>query len=70
MPSVVGPREQHELTARRRVDGPREEADRIQAELAEAEQEWQEWVVARRRVDTVLTPDGGTAAVEVAPRRT
>ncbi|MFF8717811.1 hypothetical protein ACF07T_41650, partial [Streptomyces sp. NPDC015184] len=36
MPSVVGLLEQHELAARRRVDGLREEADRIQAELAAA----------------------------------
>jgi hypothetical protein len=62
MPSVVGLLEQHELAARRRVDGLREEADRIQAELAAAEQEWQEWAIARRRVDTVLAPDGGNAA--------
>ena len=57
MPSVVGLLEQRELVARRRVDGLREEADRIQAELAAAEQEWQEWAIARRRVDTVLAPD-------------
>ncbi|MFF7144288.1 hypothetical protein ACFZB5_24120 [Streptomyces nodosus] len=64
MPSVVGLLEQHELAARRRVDGLREEADRIQAEL-----EWQEWAIARRRVDTVLTPDGGsTADAEVTPK--
>lgn len=62
MPSVVGLLEQRELVARRRVDGLREEADRVQAELAVAEREWQEWVIARRRVDTVLAPDGGTAA--------
>ena len=68
MPSVVGLLEQHELAARRRVDGLREEADRIQVELATAEQEWQEWVIARRRVDTVLAPDGGdTAGTEVPP---
>ncbi|MGW3359974.1 hypothetical protein ACWDFL_31940 [Streptomyces bungoensis] len=42
MPSVVGLLEEHELAARRRVDGVREEADRIQAELAAAEEEWQE----------------------------
>jgi hypothetical protein len=60
MPSVVGLLEQQELAARRRVDGLREEADRIQAELAAAEQEWQEWAIARRRVDTVLAPDGGS----------
>ncbi|GAA3367213.1 hypothetical protein GCM10017744_078490 [Streptomyces antimycoticus] len=34
MPSIVGLLEQHERAARRRVDGLREEADRIQAELA------------------------------------
>ncbi|WP_217212841.1 hypothetical protein [Streptomyces sp. AC550_RSS872] len=62
MPSVVGLLEQHELAARRRVDGLRKEADRIQAELATAELEWQEWVIARRRVDTVLAPEGGSAA--------
>ncbi|MFE9650311.1 hypothetical protein ACFYO0_40670 [Streptomyces sp. NPDC006365] len=68
MPSVVGLLEQHELAARRRVDGLREEADRIQAELAEAEREWQEWAIARRRVDTVLAPDGGSIAdTQVAP---
>jgi hypothetical protein len=68
MPSVVGLLEQHELAARRRVDGLREEADRIQAELAAAELEWQEWVIARRRVDTVLAPDGSsTADTEITP---
>jgi hypothetical protein len=65
MPSVVGLLEQHELAARRRVDGLREEADRIQAELAVAELEWQEWAVARRRVDVVLAP-GSSADQEVA----
>ncbi|MEU2835402.1 hypothetical protein ABZ667_43755 [Streptomyces lavendulae] len=65
MPSVVGLLEQHELAARCRVDGLREEADRIQAELAVAELEWQEWVIARRRVDAVLAPDcGNTAGTE------
>ncbi|MFI7613429.1 hypothetical protein ACIBP6_19580 [Nonomuraea terrae] len=65
MPSVVGLLEQHELAARRRVDGLREEADRIQAELAAAEQEWQEWAIARRRVGTVLAPDSGNIAAVV-----
>ena len=66
MPSVVGLLEEHELAARRRVDGVREEADRIQAELAADEQEWQEWVIARRRVGTVSAPDGGGLADEKA----
>jgi hypothetical protein len=68
MPSVVGLLEQHKLAARRRVDGLRGEADRIQAELAAAELEWQEWAIARKRVDTVLAPGGGsTADTEVNP---
>lgn len=68
MPSVVGLLEQHEVAARRRVDGLREEAERIQAELAAAELEWREWAIARRRVDTVLAPDdGATAAAEATP---
>ncbi|RRR85972.1 hypothetical protein [Streptomyces sp. RP5T] len=62
MPSVVGLLEQHELAARRRVDGLREEADRIQAELATAEQEWLEWTIARERVGAVLSAQGGSPA--------
>lgn len=54
MPSVVGLLEQHELTARRRVDELREEADRVQAELAAAEQEWREWTIARQRVGAAV----------------
>jgi hypothetical protein len=56
MPSVVGLLEQRELCARRRVDELREEADRIQAELAVAEREWKEWAIARSRVGEVLAP--------------
>ncbi|MCW7945205.1 hypothetical protein AAW14_25220 [Streptomyces hygroscopicus] len=62
MPSVVGLLEQHELAARHRVDGVREEAGRIQAELAAAEQESQEWAISRRRVGAVLAPDNGNIA--------
>ncbi|MBB0246695.1 hypothetical protein FNQ90_21895 [Streptomyces alkaliphilus] len=62
MPSVVGLLEQHELAARRRVDGLREEADRIQAELAVAEQEWSEWTIARERVGAVLSAPGSDSA--------
>ncbi len=47
MPSVVGLLEQYALPARRRVDELWEEADRIQAELALAEQKWKEWAIAR-----------------------
>lgn len=56
MPSVVGLLEQRELGARRRVDELREEADRIQAELAVAEREWKEWAIACSRVGEVLAP--------------
>ncbi len=71
MPSVVGLLEQRELTARRRVDDLREEADRLQAELALAEREWNEWVIARSRVGEVLAPGNdavvGPAASEGLP---
>ncbi|MEV8099283.1 hypothetical protein [Kitasatospora sp. NPDC085879] len=67
MPSVVGLLEERELTARRRLDELREEADRIQAELVVAEREWNEWVIARSRVDEVLSPgEGDAAAPDVA----
>ncbi|MFB7493099.1 hypothetical protein ACFC09_00055 [Streptomyces sp. NPDC056161] len=61
MPSVVKLLEQRELGARRRVDELREEADRVQAELAVAEREWKEWVIARSRVGEVLGPVDETA---------
>lgn len=64
MPSVVGLLEQRELAVRRRVDELLEEADRIQAELAVAERDWKEWVIARYRVGEVLAPtDGGVAGL-------
>ncbi|MGW5689713.1 hypothetical protein ACWEWX_01745 [Streptomyces asiaticus] len=56
MPSVVGLLEQRELVARRRMDELREEADRIQAELAVAERDCKEWAIARSRVGEVLAP--------------
>ncbi|QIZ01702.1 hypothetical protein HEP87_24075 [Streptomyces sp. S1D4-11] len=37
-------------------DELREEADRVRAELAVAEREWQEWAIARSRVGEVLAP--------------
>jgi hypothetical protein len=60
MPSVVGLLEQRELAARRRVEGLREEADRIRAELAEAEDDWQEWVIASSAGPPVRTLSGTT----------
>ncbi|OKI25109.1 hypothetical protein [Streptomyces sp. CB03911] len=65
MPSVVGLLEQRELTARRRMDELREEADRIQAELAVVEREWNEWVIARSRVGEVLAPAEDGAGPEI-----
>ncbi|WP_049650806.1 hypothetical protein [Kitasatospora sp. MY 5-36] len=62
MPSVVGLLEQRELNARRRVDDLQAEADRIQAEPVVAEREWNEWIIARSRVDEVLSPGGGDGA--------
>jgi hypothetical protein len=59
MLSAVGLLAQRELGARRRVDELREEADQIQAELAVAEREWQEWAIARSRVGEVLAPAEG-----------
>jgi hypothetical protein len=50
------------------VDGLREEADRIHAELAAAEQEWQERGIARRRVDTVLAPDADSTPARRSTR--
>lgn len=42
------------LEARERVEGLREGADRVLAELAEAETDWEGWVIARQRVGGVL----------------
>jgi hypothetical protein len=53
MPSVSGLLEQRELTARRRVEELREEADRVQAG-----QGWKEWVIACSRVGEVLALGG------------
>ncbi|WP_206697811.1 hypothetical protein [Streptomyces sp. WAC00263] len=42
------------LEARERVEGLREGADQVLAELAEAEMDWEGWVIARQRVGGVL----------------
>ncbi|MFD4144734.1 hypothetical protein [Streptomyces sp. NPDC058572] len=55
MASVVGLLEERELAARERVEVLRAEADRVLAQLAEAETGWQEWVIARQRVGEVLS---------------
>ncbi|MFG2639234.1 hypothetical protein ACGFX8_37335, partial [Streptomyces sp. NPDC048362] len=55
MASVVGLLEERELAARERVEVLRAEAERVLAQLAEAETGWQEWVIARQRVGEVLS---------------
>ncbi|MER7960281.1 hypothetical protein [Streptomyces sp. NPDC096030] len=62
MASVVGLLEERELAARERVEVLRAEADRVLAQLAEAETGWQKWVIARQRVGEVLS------ATPAAPR--
>ncbi|MFI8294279.1 hypothetical protein ACIGBL_34865 [Streptomyces sp. NPDC085614] len=62
MASVVGLLEERELAARERVEVLRAEADRVLAQLAEAETGWQEWVIARQRAGEVLS------ATPTAPR--
>lgn len=54
MASVVGLLAVRELAARERVEGLREVAGRVLAELAAAEADWQGWVIARQRVGEVL----------------
>ncbi len=55
MASVVGLLEEREPAAREGVEGLREEADRVLAALAEAETDWQEWLITRQRVGAVLS---------------
>ncbi|GAA1263807.1 hypothetical protein GCM10009665_61670 [Kitasatospora nipponensis] len=62
----LGLLEQRELTARRRTDELREEADRVQAEPAVVQREWNEWVVARSRVGEVLAPAEDVPALSPA----
>jgi hypothetical protein len=67
MASVVGLLEERERAARERVEGLREEADRVLAELAEAETDWQEWLIARQRVGGVLSVPRVREAGEAGP---
>lgn len=65
MPSVLGLLEERELAARERVEGLREEADRVLATLAEAETDWEGCVVARQRVGQVLSAPQAEPAAQV-----
>ncbi|MFD8881033.1 hypothetical protein ACFV0H_00640 [Streptomyces erythrochromogenes] len=55
---MVGLLEERELAAHERAEELREVADRVLAELAEAETAWHEWLIARQRVGEV-GPDRG-----------
>jgi hypothetical protein len=63
MPSVVGLLEERERGARQRVEVLREEADRVLAELREAELFWERFVTAREVLAEVLAGPGGGADV-------
>ncbi|WP_030186883.1 hypothetical protein, partial [Streptomyces sp. NRRL S-813] len=54
MASVLGRLEERERAARRRVE-------ELQAELEAAQSEWDEWLIARRRVGEVWDDGGETA---------
>ena len=64
MPSVVGLLEERERGARQRVEVLREEADRVLAELRDAELFWERFVTAREVLVEVLAGRGGGADVE------
>nr|WTB28406.1 hypothetical protein OG781_01395 [Streptomyces sp. NBC_00830]WTB35676.1 hypothetical protein OG781_45185 [Streptomyces sp. NBC_00830] len=66
MPSVVGLLEERERGARQRVEVLREEADRVLAELRDAELFWERFVTAREVLVEVLAGPGDGADVEKA----
>ncbi|MEV0786202.1 hypothetical protein AB0I52_25250 [Streptomyces sp. NPDC050423] len=67
MPSVVGLLEERERGARQRVEVLREEADRVLAELRDAELFWERFVTAREVLVEVLAgPGGGADVMETA----
>jgi hypothetical protein len=73
-PSATSPNEHTPSWASPTIRTPTEldqALDRIQAELVAAEEEWQEWAVARRRVDAVLAPGADTRrrADKLTPKR-
>ncbi|MFF2545734.1 hypothetical protein ACFVUY_24590 [Kitasatospora sp. NPDC058063] len=67
MASAVGLLEERELAARERVEELREVADRVLAELAEAETDWHERLIARQRVGEVLSGPRPAQAGEAGP---
>jgi hypothetical protein len=68
MPSVIGLLEERERVAAQRVEVLREEADRVLAELRDAELDWERFVVSRETVVEVLAgPDGAERAGTQVP---
>lgn len=63
MPSVIGLLEERERDAGHRVETLRQEADRVLAELREAERCWERFVTAREAVVEVLAGSDGPADV-------
>lgn len=58
MPSVIGLLEERERAAAQRVELLREEADRILAQLRDAERDWERFVISRETVVEVLAGPG------------
>ncbi|TJZ96554.1 IS66 family transposase [Actinacidiphila oryziradicis] len=73
MASALGLLEERELAARERLEVVRAEADRILAELAHAERDWEDWITARQRVAAVLSAESAapeataTAGIQQLP---
>jgi hypothetical protein len=67
MPSVLGLLEERELGARQRVETLREEAERILAELREAEMAWERFVITRETMSEVLAAREGADVEAPAP---
>jgi hypothetical protein len=68
MPSVMGLLEERELGARQRVETLREEAERILAELRDAEMAWERFIITRETMSEVLAAPGeGDGAGAPAP---
>lgn len=66
MPSVVGLLEERERGAQQRVEVLRQEAERICAELRDAELFWERFVTAREVLAEVLSGPGDGADIEEA----
>lgn len=67
MPSVIGLLEEKERDASRRVEVLRQEADRVLAELREAELSWERFVIAREAVVEVLAAPAGEEQAAASP---